>query len=174
MRRRFPTDIARSRAPFAAGTVVQHNLYRRHVSGVFGHLDPVSLTPGDIVLYLKRCPRTSARNEIGLLSVAYVGWTDEERLAFNPCFGVKVRLPTSKRTRLLTDTEIDAIVAQARERPTVAIELAYATGLRRADFCSLRWSDVTGMEGHEENGRQAIIRADRLLYIRGETSTPTN
>ena len=156
----------RARAPLASGTVVQYNLYRRHVSAVFGHLDPAALTQGDIVRYLKRCPRTSARNEIGLLSLAYVGWIDEERLTFNPCFGVKVGMPVSKRSRLLADGEIDAIVRATGERLAVAIELAYATGLRRTDLCALRWADVAACkETQKTSARQAFEKTDYLGAI---------
>lgn len=158
--------LARPRAPLAPGTLVQYKLYRRHVAGVFGHQAPDELTQGDIVRYLRKCPRTSARNEIGLLSLAYVAWIEEERLSFNPCFGVKVRLPTSRRTRLLLNSEIDAIIAVSDERLAVAIELAYATGLRVGDLIALRWADVAEHRETQKTGvRQGFEPSEALGAI---------
>jgi integrase len=154
------------RAPIKAGTLVNYRNFRRHLAAVFGHLLPHELTQGDIVRYLKKCPRKSARGEIGLLSLAFVGWIEEERLTFNPCFGVKVKLPASRRDRLLSGPEIDAILAQCDERAAVALELAYATGLRVSDLCSLRWSDVAAWKDTQKTGaRQAFEQTDYLDAI---------
>lgn len=129
------------RAPIKPGTLRNYKTFRGHLARVLGREDPATITQAVIVRYLKTCPRKSARGEIGLLSLAYVNWMDQERLDFNPCFGVKVKLPTSKRDRLLSPAEIEAIVQKADERVALAIELAYATGLRISDVCAVRWGD---------------------------------
>jgi len=50
------------------------------------------------------------------------------RLEFNPCFGVKVKLPTAKRTRLVLNSEIEAVLKHADERLAVATELSLRDG----------------------------------------------
>jgi integrase len=158
--------LARPRAPLAPGTLTQYRIYHRHLSGVFGHQSPDELTQGDVVRYLRKCPRKSARGEIGLLSLAYVAWIEEERLSFNPCFGVKVKLAGSKRTRLITPAELDAIIATSDERLAVAIELAYATGLRISDLVALRWSDLAAHKLTQKTGaRQGFEQSDALDAI---------
>lgn len=154
--------------PLAPGTLRMYQVFRRHLSGVFGHQRPAELTQSTIVLYLLRCPRKSARGEIALLSMAYAAWLADERLDFNPCFGVRVHgLPKSKRDRLLTNPEIDAVIAKADERLAIAIELAWCTGLRISDLCALRWADFvpTGVETRKTGVRQAIEVTDALGAI---------
>lgn len=160
--------LASPRSPIAAGTVRNYRRFRLYLSGVFGHLAPAELTQADIVRYLRKCPRKSARGEVALLSMAFTAWIDDGRLEFNPCFGVHVKgLPKSKRDRLLINDEIDAIVAKADERLAVAIELAWCTGLRISDLCALRWADFvpTGMETRKTGARQAIEVTEALTPL---------
>jgi integrase len=128
-----------------------------------GRTDPRDLTQADILRYLKNCPRKSARGEIYLLSIAYADWILEGTLTFNPCFGVRARLPVSRRTRLLSGDEINAILGHAGERLAVAIELAYATGLRIGDLCRLRWADMGEHVRTQKTGaKQAFQMTDWL------------
>lgn len=160
--------LAAPRAPLAPGTVRMYQVFRRHISGVFGHQRPTELSQATIIKYLRRCPRKSARGEMALLSMAFTAWIEDGRLEFNPCFGVHIKgLPKSKRDRLLTETEIDAIIAKADERLAVAIELAWSTGLRISDLCALRWADFvpTGVETRKTGVRQAIEVTDALGAI---------
>lgn len=158
--------IATPRGNLAPGTLQNYRGYRRHLSAVFGHLSPNEISQGDIVRYLRACKRTSARGEISLLSMAYSAWMDDGRLSFNPAFGVKVKLPASKRDRLLSNGEIDAIVGRADERLAVAIELAYATGLRIGDLCGLRWADLQSVVETQKTGtRQAFEATDVLSAL---------
>jgi hypothetical protein len=155
--------LAHPRAPLAPGTLVGYKIFRVHLSAVFGHMMPEELTQSQIVRYLRRCPRKSARGEIALLSMAYTAWLEDERLTFNPCFGVKIALPVSKRTRLLAALEIDAIVGKADQRLAVAIELAYSLGLRIGDLCGLRWSDFQANAETQKTGvRQAFEMTEGL------------
>lgn len=127
----------------APGTLLNYKSYRKHLEGVFR--DPLRVSQADVLRYLRTCPRMSFRNEIGLLSLAYAHWMDKGLLDWNPCFGVHIKRAASRRTRLLQDAEIDAILRKADERLAVAIELAYATGLRIGDLCALRWADLAGI-----------------------------
>ena len=158
--------LANPRGKLAAGSMVNYRNYRRHLSAVFGAMQPDEVTQAMVVRYLRNCARTSARGEIGLLSMAFTAWMEAERLDFNPAFGVKVRLPVSRRDRLLADAEIDAIVAKADERLAVAVELAYATGLRIGDLIALRWGDLqTVVQTQKTGARQAYEATEALSAI---------
>lgn len=152
------------RPKVTAGTLANYRGYRKHLAAVFH--DPEAVDQADVLRYLKLCPRKSFRGEVALLSQAYALWMDAGRLRFNPCFGVKIRRAGSKRTRLLTWSEVDLIVAKADERLAVAIELAVALGLRISDCCALRWRDVDEYLDTQKTGRRlAWERSDGLDAI---------
>jgi integrase len=142
-----------------------YRIWRRHLSGVFGHQRPEELTQADIVQYLEECARSSFRGEISLLSAAYWRWIRQRKVAFNPCAGVRTTRKRSKRSRLLDEGELDQILEVADERITVAVELAFATGLRISDLCALRWSDFdTGghVKTRKTGARQAFQHTEGL------------
>lgn len=149
----------------AKGTYLNYCAYRKHLAAVFDP-DPRETTQADVLHYLRACPRMTFRGEIGLLSMAFSNWMELGKLNFNPCFGVRIKRKASKRTRLLLPAEITAIVAKADERLSVAIELAYATGLRIGDLCALRWATLDGVVETQKTGaRQAIEGSDALSVI---------
>lgn len=138
--------LEKARDSLAPGTYRNYRVYRGHLAACFGPDEPHTITQRDVIQYLRTAGklRTSARGEIGLLSLAFVNWMDEERLDFNPCFGVKVKgLRKSKRDRLITFAELDAVIGKADERMAIVIEFGYATGLRIDDLRTLRWADLT-------------------------------
>lgn len=150
-------------ARLAKGTLVNYRIFRGHLGAVFGPSAPHTITQRDVVRYLRTCPRKSARGEIGLLSLAFVYWIEQDRLDSNPCFGVKIKLPTSKRNRLLSWGELDAIIRHASDRAAVAIELGFATGLRISDLCAVRWSDIEEIVDTQKTGaRQSFVGTDEL------------
>ncbi len=153
--------IGERRGKVAAGTLRNYASYRKHLAAVFS--DPLAVTQADVVRYLRICPRMSFRAEIALLSQAFTAWVEKGLLDVNPCFGVKIRRPGSRRTRLLAPGEIDAILAHADERLAVAIELAYATGLRIGDLCRLRWADLEGTFRTQKTGAVATFAASDVL-----------
>jgi integrase len=140
----------------AKGTIENYRTWRGHLGEIFGAQRPEELTQADVLRYLNKCPRLTARGEIGLLSMSFAAWMEQGRLEFNPCFGVKSKAPRAKRTRLLSDAELDAIIKAAPERVAVAIEIAYATGLRIGDLITLRWADIA--EGVETRKTGARLR----------------
>jgi integrase len=157
--------IENMRGKVKPGTLLNYRAYRKHLAAVFRGA-PDAITQADVLRYLRLCPRMTFRNEIGLLSLAFVHWMDAGRLDFNPCFGVRIRRQGSKRSRLLAPAEIDAIVVAADERLAVAIELAYATGLRIGDLCALRWTDLTaGVQTAKTGARLAIEGSEVLTPI---------
>lgn len=154
------------RGTVADGTLDLYRIFRKHLAAVFGHQSPAELTQADIRKYLSDCSRTSFRGEIALLSSAYWRAMDQGRVTFNPCAGVKVKRKPPKRDRLLSPEEIDAIVAKADPPLAVAIELAYATGLRVSDICALRWGDLE--RGHVRTRKTGV----RQRYEADDTLTP--
>jgi integrase len=153
--------IEHLRSQVTRGTLRNYESFRKHLAAVFA--DPQAVTQADVLRYLKICPRMSFRGEIALLSQAYALWMDRGLLEFNPCFGVKVKRKGSKRTRLLAPDEIDRILGKADERLAVAVELAYATGLRIGDLCRLRWADLEGTFRTQKTGALAAIAASEVL-----------
>lgn len=152
------------RGKVSAGTLKNYECYRKHLAAVFRM--PEDISQADVLRYLKTCPRMTFRNEVSLLSMGFVRWMDEGRLDFNPCFGVRCRRKGSKRNRLLEQAEIDRIIAQADERLSVAIELAYATGLRIGDLCALRWADLAGIVDTQKTGaRQEFETTDDFAAL---------
>lgn len=145
----------------APGTLRNYKSFRAHLAAVF--TDPHAVTQADVLRYLRVCPRMSFRGEIALLSQAYVLWMERGLLDTNPCFGVKLKRQGSRRTRLLTPGEIERILEHADERLAVAVELAYATGLRIGDLCRLRWADLEGNFRTQKTGALATISASEVL-----------
>lgn len=147
-----------------AGTLANYRGFRKHLAAVFGHLHPSELTQADVLQYLEDCPRSSFAGEIGLLSTAYRGWMRRpHELTFNPCFGVRCDRAPSRRDRLLEHSELDAIIGCADERLAVAIELAYALGLRISDVCALRWSAFVGDVRTRKTGQRMAYSDDPAL-----------
>lgn len=153
------------------GTLANYQGFAKHIEAVFADEEGRSRRPEEVdqravALYLRRCPRKSFRGEIALLSHAYTLWLEQGRVDFNPCFGVKIKREGSKRDRLLAPAELDAIIEAADERTKVAIELAYATGLRISDLCRLRWADVAShVETLKTGVRQAYAPSEALDAI---------
>lgn len=143
------------------GTLANYKSYSKHLERVFGDTPAADLEQADILRYMELNPRVSFRGEVSLLSQAYKKWMLARLLPTNPCFGVRSGRPKSQRTRLITDGELDAIVAKADERLAVAIEFAYATGLRIADLCRLRWSEIA-------DGVQTAKTGARLMFVGSE------
>ena len=79
------------------------------------------------------------------------------------------RLPNSAyRVReYLTEKEVDRLIEAARKRgrngarDAAAILLAYRHGLRAAELCALRWSQVD-----LRNGRLHVLRVGSRVFIR--------
>jgi hypothetical protein len=84
------------RGKVSAGTLANYRAYRKHLAAVFRG-GPETITQADVLRYLRTCPRTTFRNEIGLLSLGFVHWMDAGRLAFNPCFGVRCKRAPARR-----------------------------------------------------------------------------
>jgi integrase len=129
--------------PLSSGTRQVYSAYASHIKRVFGELYPDEITRQDVLLYLDKCPRTTASHEIMLLRQVYERAIRRGEASANPCLGAKAERPVRpRRTRLLTDAELVAIREKASPVLAVAIDLAYTTGLRPGDLCRLRWGDL--------------------------------
>lgn len=154
--------------PVAKPTLEAYRGFATHVSAIFGHMDPVEITQGDVALYLHRCTRTSARGEISLLSSAYQHAMVDAGLTFNPCIGVKSTKRRCHRDRYITDAELVAVRDNASPLLQVAIDLAYLTGLRISDLLAVRWDQFKDggiIENRKTGVRQHFVVTDDLRTV---------
>jgi site-specific recombinase XerD len=146
-------------------TLSQYDGWQTHLQRVFGAMRPDEVTQADVLLYLVKCPRTSARGEIGLLSGAYRFAMLEQRVTFNPCIGVRPGTPRARRDRYLTHAEYDAIYRAGTPRLRLWLDLAYVLALRVDDVCSLRWDqfeDGDAVRTQKTGARQRFVLTDDL------------
>lgn len=154
--------------PIRPASLTLYRGWAVHLSAVFGDMHPAEVTQGDIAVYLARCARTSARGEISLLSSAYLHAMTRQELTFNPCIGVRCQKPRARRTRYLTDAELEAIRARASPLLQVAIDLAYITGLRISDLLAARWDQFveSGVIENAKTGvRQRFQITDDIRHV---------
>lgn len=126
--------------PLAQASLDNLDGWQLHLHKVLGHMAPEEVTQAEVLLYLVKCPRTSACGEISFLSGAYRhAMLQQGRVTFNPCIGAKLGKPRSHRTRYLTHAEYDALYAASGPLLRLFLDLAYMLALRVSDVCSLRW-----------------------------------
>lgn len=109
---------------------------------VFGGMMIAAVRPKDVADYLDqhKLPLT-ANNEVGVLSTMYEKALRWGLADINPCKGIR-RNPIPKRDRYLEDDEYGAIWQRSRPLIQVAMDLAYATGLRIGDLCRMKFADA--------------------------------
>src|SRR5450432_2940192 len=127
-----------------ASSLSRYRTWRDHLHRVFGDMPMESITQFDVLKYLDMCPRTSGPGEISLLSQAFMRAMRAGLVTFNPCVGVKSGRKRPRRDRYIEDRELKAILEHASPQLLVAIDLAYATGLRVSDMVALRWDQFDG------------------------------
>jgi integrase len=171
------------RGKVADSTLEMYDVWARHLIRILGDLLVDELTRGDVLRYLDECPRTSGRNEIGLLRAAFERAVRRGEADVNPCVGAKAEdAKPSRRTRLLSDDEIVRIRAAGSELLQVALDLACLTGLRPSDLATLRWGELDA--GHVRTRKtgarirfsltddlRAVLDAARALSPRVATLT---
>lgn len=121
----------------------EHNAFRK-LRAVFGDMAPDDVTPVHIYQYLDirgKEARRAANLERGVLSHVFTKAIEWGIVNDNPCRNVK-RLPQKKRTRYVTDAEFETLKAYASPLVRLAMQLAYLTGLRKADVLSLKLTDL--------------------------------
>jgi integrase len=115
---------------------------------VLPHIDGVRLADvdRDVLRELYRqLPPSTGRNVHAVLSSAFTYAVEEGLLAFNPCATVKRPNYKHAETRHLDLSGARRMLEVARDdRLETAIVLGLVGGLRIAEVCSLRWSDIDG------------------------------
>lgn len=151
-----------------ASSLAQYQVYGAHLHRVFGDMAIDGVTQFDVLKYLDVCPRTSGPGEMSLLNQAYTRAMRTGLVTFNPCLGARSGRKRPKRDRLISDAELRAVVVHASPILRVAIDLAYATGLRVSDMIALRWDqfDDGGIVRAKKNGnRQRFVVTEDLREI---------
>lgn len=88
-------------------------------------------------------PPSTARNVHAILSSAFAYAGEEGLLAFNPCATLKAPAYKHPEARHLDLSEARRMLETARgDRLETAVILGLVGGLRIAEVCSLRWSDI--------------------------------
>ncbi len=112
------------------------------IGRVFGAMPIKAVRPTHIAQYLDshRSP-VSANREKSLVSAMFSqamrwGWCDS-----NPCKGVR-RNTEKPRDRFITDAEFAALYAAATPLVQCVMDIAYQTGMRKADILGIKLADI--------------------------------
>jgi len=148
-------------------TLHVYRTYAGNVARVFGELYPDEVGRSDVLRYLDECPRTTALHEISILRRVYERAIRAGIASANPCLGARPEsYSRPKRDRLISEAELAAIRTHAPPLLQVAIDLAYATGLRPGDLCRLRWGDLeTGVKTRKTGAWLRFEATDDLRAI---------
>jgi len=110
---------------------------------VFGHMQPVEITPPDIYAYMDtRGAPVRANREKALLSHVYsyaIRWGVVKN---NPCRDVK-RNSEKSRTRYVEDAELLAFKNVSSHSLSNYVDFKYLTGIRKGDILNLRLDALT-------------------------------
>jgi integrase len=133
------------RPSWSAGTRAMYSVLARHLQRVFGDCDPAEVERSHVLAYLDTCERTSARAEISVLRQVMERAVRRGLCSTNPCIGARTEIPrVSRRNRLLSDDELERVIAEGRPLLKVALRLMYLTGLRPGNVILARWDDFAG------------------------------
>ncbi len=124
-------------------TVAGYRAFSRRLLAVFGRVPVGDLKRADVARYVMERNSHAGNREKALLSAAYTWGLNCGLVACpDPTKGLNVRAREAPRRRYVTDDELARLLdAAGRLRP--AIELAYLTGMRRADLLALRLTAAT-------------------------------
>jgi len=126
----------------AKNTQKSYRSWIKPLRAVFGGVDVSSITQQAAAKYRDaRVHRTSANRELALLSTMLAYGVEIGMLESNKLLGFHHR-PEPRRTRYITDGELELLITQANPKLSLLIRLAYLTGLRKSDLLALRWQDV--------------------------------
>ena len=111
---------------------------------IFGHLRPAVIKPAMIRMYMDKRGVESmyrANRELSWMAVVFGFGYERGMVPLNPVTGVK-KFPEERRRHYVTPEDYAAAYKRAQPPIRVAMELAYATGLRQADVLGLTWQQV--------------------------------
>lgn len=135
----------------------------RNLRTVFGHMDPDSITPGDVAQYLEARKRggspIAGNREIEVLGSVYQYGLRNGFCKSNPCRFVRRNTESPKR-RYISHDDFTEAVDRAPEAFQDFLALAYLTGLRQKDLRDLKKQQLTP-EGivvdESKTGKRRII-----------------
>ncbi len=105
----------------------------------------------------------TVRKELSVLRAALNRGVRVGELQYNPIAGKLPRIKTTPRTRVLSDTEIDALFDAAKNRRRyvlAALALMVGAGLRRGEALGLLWQDVDLEAG------SIVVKASKTQTVR--------
>ena len=147
---RVLVEIVPTKAP---ATQREYVRYAAALRPIFAECALCDVRPTHVAQYLDmRDTKIQANREIALLSLVYRsairwGWCDT-----NPCIGV-ARNTEKERTRYIEDHELETLKTLASDQMRAMIDLAYLTGMRKADLLKLRLTDLRDDGIHVEQGK---------------------
>jgi len=140
--------------------------YERTSDVLLKHLVPVfAVRKGDIINFLsrratiqaqtdgkkKRVSRPPARStiikELNVLRHLYNWALEQEKVAVNPCHGVKGPRPAPGRLRYLQPAELKNVLQACPSWLQPIVGLLSFTGCRRSEILGLRWMDIDRLGG---------------------------
>lgn len=123
---------------------VDYRQSSKKVLAVFGKVKVDRISPADIRRYLDRRGKTSRYRANRELSFMHVVLQLGRELGLTTDIASRDirKFREQRRTSLVDPAEYAAVLASAPAPVAVAMEIAYCTGLRRADVLALRWDDV--------------------------------
>lgn len=136
--------------------------YLDRLQRAFGHIAPDQVEATHVYKYLDARGRTApvaANREIALLAHVFTKAIRWGLARHNPCVGVE-KHPERPRDRYVEHWELDAWLARARPVVAAVAELAYLTGLRRADLLAMQRSqfrDAGILVRSAKTGRRGLI-----------------
>lgn len=139
---RYLLEVSPQKAP---ATYRSEQFAIAKLRATFGGMPPEDVTAVHIYSYLDmrgKEARRGANIERGVLSHIFTKAIEWGIVKDNPVKHVK-RLSQKKRNRYVTDAEFEALKKYASPLVAAAMQLAYLTGLRKADVLGLRLSDLT-------------------------------
>ncbi len=118
----------------------------RHLIEHFGDTNITSLKVPEIRAYITfKLETLTARSVVQhyrILSAILQEACNTEYIHKNYCDQVKAPSFTNKKIKLLTNDQIEQLMAHADPQTRLIIMAAFRTGLRAGELCALRWSDI--------------------------------
>ncbi len=126
----------------ALRTQQDYRRYAANLKPVFGSMRLSAVKAKHIAKYLYKSGNTQANREMSFLSSVFDSalrwsWVSE----YNPCRQVR-RNPEKKRSRLVTDKELQMLFEKAPPHIAAMVELVLLTALRKTDVLKIKLEDL--------------------------------
>ena len=147
--------------------------------GALGKMIPEAIEPADVARWISSLgdlQATSVRRYVTTLRQVL----DHAGADPNPARDERVKLPREVRVEVEppTGAQVEAILANVRERWRLPLQLLEATGMRVGELCALTWGDVdwpadrVRVRGGKTAARGAGCRCPRASWPRSRWSPP--